>query len=181
MPPSVTFTPTPEMVVEAARAADPRHWGRRERLRWALAGGVLGLLVLVIVAQYEWRVREIYILHWQEVALLAFAGGAAGWILGRGRGTVAPGDHRLHERTVTLAEDGLEVTSRLLGVAVDWAGIETITAARDAILFVTTWKEVHVVPRAAFASAAEADAFLDAAREAWSRRRTAGAAEEMER
>lgn len=178
MLPSVTFTPTPDMVLDAARAADPRHWGRHERLRWALAGAVLGLLVLVIVAQYAWRLREVYILYWQELALVAVAGGAAGWIFGRSRGTVAPDDPRLRERTVTIAEDGLEVTSRFLGIAVDWAAIAAITVTKDAVLFVTAWKEIHFVPRSAFVSAVEADAFLDAARETWSRRRADGAAEE---
>ena len=164
---SVTFTPTPEQALAAVRVMRPPRWGRYERLRWVVAGALLGLLFLFVIATYDWRTWSLYIIRWQELASFAFGGAAIGWVYGRIRPGVPAGDPSLRQRTVSIGEDGLTVEGRGFRTALDWAAIKAISLSDDILLFVTEWKEAHFVPRQAFATTEAADAFADAAQDAW--------------
>jgi len=169
---SVTFTPTPEQALAAAQVMRAPPWGRYERLRWVLAGALLGLLFLFVIATYDWRTWGLYIVRWQETASFAFGGAAMGWVYGRAKPAIPAGDPILRQRTVSIDDIGLRVEGRGFRTAIDWAVIEKISLSDDILLFVTEWKEAHFVPRQAFPAPRAADGFADAAQAAWTARRS---------
>jgi hypothetical protein len=164
---SVTFTPTPADALEAAHALKPGRWGRYERLRYVAAGAVLALLGFVVIASYDWKVWDLYILNLEQAAVFAFAGAFAGWYYGRIRPPMAAGDPRLQPRTVTVADAGFTVAGEGFETRVAWSAVSRFVERNGGLLFVTHWQDIHFVPRSAFASDTAAASFAKAAQNAW--------------
>jgi hypothetical protein len=165
----IEFTPTAADLAAAARDARPRNWGRRDRLRFVLAGISIALLLFFLFASYVWRWWDLFILRWEDIAAFAFAGGVMGWIYSRAP-TLQANDPRLAPRRLVLGTEGFATSGDGYDTKIDWRAISGIADRADTIFFTTRWNETFFVPKSAFADRAAAEAFRRRAEELWSQR-----------
>jgi len=79
------------------------------------------------------------------------------------------------ERIITISPEGLRQRTNLMDFLVSWHAIETITTDKYSLYFIRRSSRLvaHVIPRRAFATPQEAQAFLTLAQSYWTNRHTA--------
>jgi hypothetical protein len=74
--------------------------------------------------------------------------------------------------TVALTPEGIKIRSRRMDGLVFWSAIKSLKVRFGRVFFFLTRRMAVIVPRRAFASDADFDAFAAAAREAWEHRQS---------
>ena len=154
--------------VALAELGRPRIVSWLFRLAWALIA-LAGVLIVICLLAGSSRVL-IYLLVLAIILvayLLLYRYGAhiGAWAIDR----VARRDDLLREQRLTVADDCFRAESTRGKTEVRWSAIPRIHIEGPRLFVYSTRRQAFIIPRRAFASGADFDAFVQATQEQWKR------------
>ena len=154
--------------VALAELGRPRIVSWLFRLAWALMALAGVLIVICLLAGSSRVLIYLPVLAIILVAyLLLYRYGAhiGAWAIDR----VARRDDLLREQRLTVADDCFRAESTRGKTEVRWSAIPRIQVEEPRLFVYSTRRQAFIIPRRAFASGADFDAFVQATQEHWKR------------
>lgn len=160
---TVTFTLAPEDIARFARFTMWHLPGSRAQTVGYAAGIPVLLGAGALVVTRDWPLALAAAVIGGVVFVLSFGNSIAAATLRRARQS----PDALTPQTITISPRGFHQTLWSSAGTIQWSGFRDILTGADCILFMRSARSAILVPRRAFASPAEADAFYELARQYW--------------
>ena len=138
------------------------------RLAWALfalAGVLIAICLLAGSSRVLIYLPVLAIILVAYLLLYRYGAHIGAWAIDR----VARRDDLLREQRLTVAEDCFRAESTRGKTEVRWSAIPRIRVEEPRLFVYSTRRQAFIIPRRAFASSADFDAFVQTTQELWKR------------
>lgn len=138
------------------------------RLAWALfvlAGSLIAIYLIAGSPRVAVYIPVLVVVLIAYLLLYRYGAHIGAWAIDR----VARRDDLLRDQVLAVADDCFRAASSRGKTEVRWSAIPRIRVEEPRLFVYSTRRQAFIVPRRAFGSDAEFDAFVEAAQERWKR------------